>query len=179
MPNPPAGSAFTVNPSDIRLDPEGSCEVNPATGGLRARPLIAKGFSGLLARDFTPAPGASYPVGSSTLLSIDGTPDAMLWPLRWEVPVAVGLVRPRVVVVFHDGSEWVDENATGLGIARNQQDLADLMLGGIGQAASNDGKAIRKIELRANNTGGVPNVATVGTFRFRCVVMPRGTGAVL
>lgn len=174
---PAAGSAFAVNPSDIRLHSDGTLEVDPATNALRTKTKIGTGFSGLVARDHTPSVGVTYDAGETTLLTIDVGTDSHLVPARWEVPVVIGLIRPVVVVVFHDGSSVRDENATGVDIVRSSQDVLDLVLGGVGAAAANDGKSIRKIELRVNNTGVAPGVASVGTFRFRCIVFPRGSGS--
>lgn len=178
MPNPVAGPAFKINAADIRLSGDASLDVDPNDGGLRAKPGMPPNFTGLLARDFD-AGSVSYAPGYTTIASYDAGASGVLLPLRWELPIAIGLVRPVVAVVFHGGGEWLDENLSAVvPLLRTFQDIADALLGGAQQGAQRDGSSIRKLEFRANNTGGISNVADFGPCRMRCAVLPRGVGVV-
>jgi hypothetical protein len=140
--------------------------------------MTSPAFCGLVSKDYNP-PNQSWAVGYTVGATYDAGIHGILVPEMTSNPGKIGNVSSVIVYMFHDGTELLDEN-TGAGAQyRAGQGILELILGNDVQTATNNGKVIRKIEIRIRNVAGGPETQDLGICRVRATAYPRGGGASL
>ncbi|MFZ5479065.1 MAG: DUF2793 domain-containing protein [Myxococcota bacterium] len=147
------------------------------------RTLSIAAFSGLVAKDVDPDLASWTANEVKVHATIDVGDGGHLVPTGLRLPPASANsdVVAEAVFEFQDASTKIITNAsTGANLDETMQGLANALMGDVTQAATNNGKRVRKILLRTRNTTG-GNVSNVdfGVFRVRAFAFPRGGGAAL
>lgn len=153
-------------------------------GNLSAdRTISIVAFTGVVSKDVDPTNG-NYAQGAPpvVVLTVDAGADGMLVPFGLRLPATVdGGLRTEAALVFHDNSSVVLTNASSTNVLDfPMQDLANVVAGDLANNGLNNGRTVRKVELRVrNNTGSDINNVDVGVFRLRAWALPRGAGSAL
>lgn len=139
-------------------------------------------FTGLLARDFDP-PSQQYNQNSITTLKTYTAGDGShIMITGIQLPArGQNLLKPRLLIKFHDNSSVFIENVGDGTLSDNFQGIANFLMGdaGGGSGAQNDGKRVVSVSFEVQNTDAVnPITQDLGTFRLRAYVVPAGGGTI-
>lgn len=145
---------------------------------------IVGGFTGLLARDHDQ--GSTLYVKNTTVTlkeyDVGAHGHLVLHGLRLP-PVVNAALRTRLLITFQDTTTVFIENANAvLPLNDTAQGLGNFLMGDAAndQAATNDGKAVRKIAFQVRNSDAVNDItADLAAFRVRAYAHPLGGGAVV
>lgn len=181
------GGDQALSPGDIGAAPSAravAAGAGMAGGGdLSAdRTLSIASFSGLVAKDVDPAQASWTANETKVHATFDVGDGGHLVPTGLRLPATVdaALVTEAVFEFEDAGTRIIGNSNTGATLDDTMQGLANALMGDVTQAATSNGKRVRKIILRTRNTTGNPvNDIDIGVFRVRAYAFPRGGGAAL
>ncbi len=182
------GGGQALVPADIGAPPTGRAIATGAGlaggGDLTAdRTLKIAAFTGLVTKDADPTT-TSYASGITNIpgATVDVGADGTLLPMHIRLPPAVDNTKlnTEVVLVFSDTSSVLLVNTNnGSPADFDMLGLADIMMGGLGAGATNNGKHLQKIVTQVHNITGSSFSADIGPFRVRAYAVPCGAGSAL
>lgn len=144
------------------------------------RTIFIAAFSGVLSKELA---AADYSFTSDQILThiaYDAGPNGHILPTAVRLPasgVVDGSLETRVLIVFDDASTALIPNTTNSPVDYDLQALADRITGDLTVGAAKNGRSVQQIKFETRNTTtGSIGPITVGPFRVRGFVFPRGGG---
>ncbi len=146
------------------------------------RTVSIAAYTGLLAKDIDPG-SASWSANEVKVhATYDIGADGHIQPTAIRLPPTVNasLVND-VVFEFDDASTVVTSNSsTSANADFDANNLSAVLMSNVSSAASNNGRAVRKVIFRTRNTtGSTVSGVDIAAFRLRAFAMPRGGGSAL
>ncbi len=197
-PGSPSPGEVWVNGLDLRFRDNGGAPANRSVvttgrqvtagaglvggGDLSAdRTLGIAAFSGVLSKELA---SAAYSFSANQILThvvYDAGADGQILPTAVRLPARVdAALETRLLIVFDDNSTALVFNNTNSPMDTNFQGLANITAGDLTTGTANNGRSVRKLAFETRNTtGGSIGPTTIGPFRVRGIVFPRGGGSAL
>lgn len=144
------------------------------------REISIAAFSGILAKDLAAQAEAAF--GNMEVKNYkawDAGADGQILPISIVLPPCEHVdLRTGVVLMFQEGDPLVIENDDPDNpLALSMQELANTLSQNDSGVAHNNGRCLKQILLGARNTtSGTVSAITIGPFKVRAFVFPRGEG---